>query len=545
MFSGKGLQYRFLLAWLLGAGLFSIVLGGFTYRFSVDRALRSGELSLEALLTAVEKTASIGAYTGDRLLLQEVVDGLSRSPLVANVQVHDAHGLPMMQSRTPVAQTDGASTPFRLQQVSVRRQLASPFDANEVVGILTLQANMAVLHRSANTEAGELVLLLLVQTVAIAFLLYLLAERFVSRPIVNLAQTLRHMQPGTGERLPIAKRHRDDEIGALIQGANTLLQANEEAMERERGLRAEMQAMERRYQQIFETSSAGIFVLSADGFLINCNPTARHMAALTPETTTHTIDFIKHTFAHDQRVRHLMHQALQSGEPEAADLVLRLPGNGEGSKRWVHCLFSVPRAQGLGTAQRQAQFIEGVMYDITDRKQREQATQHLAEHDPLTSLKNRTAARAVLELWLRQASLNRQSFNLLFIDLDGFKQINDEHGHAAGDMVLVTCAQRIQAAMRRESDLCARLGGDEFMMALQHTGPYDDQVKAVASGLIESINHPILLTDGAEVRVGVSVGIACYPQHGRDLEQLFAAADAAMYEIKRSGKNAFAFAVTA
>jgi diguanylate cyclase (GGDEF)-like protein len=128
------------------------------------------------------------------------------------------------------------------------------------------------------------------------------------------------------------------------------------------------------------------------------------------------------------------------------------------------------------------------------------------------------------------------------IDLDGFKQINDTHGHASGDEVLMACADRMRAAVRRSSDLIARLGGDEFLIALRDVGPGDAVLIQVMRALIDSLALPIRLSSGAEVRVGVSIGVACLPTHGAEPQQLVRAADEALYHVKRNGKLAFALA---
>jgi diguanylate cyclase (GGDEF)-like protein len=129
------------------------------------------------------------------------------------------------------------------------------------------------------------------------------------------------------------------------------------------------------------------------------------------------------------------------------------------------------------------------------------------------------------------------------VDLDGFKQINDEHGHQSGDEVLVACAERMRAAVRRSSDLVARLGGDEFLLALRDVGPGDAVLTQVMQNLLNGLSQPIRLTSGEEVRVGVSIGVAFQPTHAADPSALVRAADEALYHVKRNGKQAFALAL--
>mgnify|MGYP000963484019 CR=1 FL=1 len=132
---------------------------------------------------------------------------------------------------------------------------------------------------------------------------------------------------------------------------------------------------------------------------------------------------------------------------------------------------------------------------------------------------------------------------MLYLDLDGFKQVNDAFGHEVGDQVLVECARRMRAVIRRNTDLIGRHGGDEFVIALNNVGPQDDNLTEVACALIASLSAPIALRDGQTVRIGVSIGVATFPRHGLSARVLLQQADAALYEVKKTGKNSFALAL--
>jgi diguanylate cyclase (GGDEF)-like protein len=127
---------------------------------------------------------------------------------------------------------------------------------------------------------------------------------------------------------------------------------------------------------------------------------------------------------------------------------------------------------------------------------------------------------------------------VMFLDLDGFKEINDEHGHELGDLVMQATALRIKAEIR-ETDTVARIGGDEFIIILSSL-PEFEVAERIASGLIEQIVQPIRV-EKAEVVVSASIGISIYPENGTTAEDLIRSADKAMYQIKRQGKNNFGF----
>jgi diguanylate cyclase (GGDEF)-like protein/PAS domain S-box-containing protein len=351
-----------------------------------------------------------------------------------------------------------------------------------------------------------------------------------------MASALRRMTPGSGQRLHAPPGHERDEIGVLVAGANELLDSNERQLKVERQLRAEVESMEAQYRQIFDSSSAGIFVLNEGGRLINGNPTVSRVVGLSMNELRHLSedDFISRVFSQPEQVRQMIDEATRRGETISADLELVQQGD---ERRWVHCLISVQRADG--------QTVEGVIYDITERKSDENAVRHRAEHDALTQLKNRAGGQSTLERFVADAASRGAPLSVLCIDLDGFKQINDTHGHPSGDEVLVACAERMRMAVRRTSDLVARLGGDEFLIALRDVGPGEAVLIQVLRGLIDGLSLPIRVSTGEEVRVGVSIGVACLPTHGSDPQSLLRAADDALYHVKRNGKQAFALAVSA
>ncbi len=179
-----------------------------------------------------------------------------------------------------------------------------------------------------------------------------------------------------------------------------------------------------------------------------------------------------------------------------------------------------------------------VFSDITERKAHEEQFSYLAHHDPLTGLANRLALGMHLGHELAIARRNRTRVAVLFIDLDGFKPVNDRYGHAHGDSLLVTLAERLREHAR-ESDLVARLGGDEFVIVLE--GGFTDQnLATIAAGVVAAVSSPCALPAG-EVQVSCSIGIACAPQDGETPEALLASADAAMYRAKLAGRGRYVF----
>lgn len=181
------------------------------------------------------------------------------------------------------------------------------------------------------------------------------------------------------------------------------------------------------------------------------------------------------------------------------------------------------------------QNINAVLAEIQTHNQellaRQSALEQLALHDGLTGLPNRVYFGERLDRALLDARISGGSIGILYIDSDRFKEINDRYGHDIGDILLAELARRIRSAIR-DSDVVARIGGDEFTVLLAPIRDVSDAIR-VAEKILFALNATIKLENGTEIETGVSIGIACFPEHAADSEQLLRAADKAMYQAKQ------------
>jgi len=183
--------------------------------------------------------------------------------------------------------------------------------------------------------------------------------------------------------------------------------------------------------------------------------------------------------------------------------------------------------------------ILGIGRDITERKLAEEKIRHLANHDELTGLPTLRLGRDRLSGAIALARRNKTSAAVLYLDLDGFKEVNDSLGHKAGDHVLIEVGERLTQSVR-ETDTVARLGGDEFIIVLTQVTEETAYVM-VAEKVIKTLTRPIGI-NGQDVNISASIGIALYPDHGDTTDELIKQADGAMYGVKRKGKNNYAIA---
>jgi diguanylate cyclase (GGDEF)-like protein len=182
----------------------------------------------------------------------------------------------------------------------------------------------------------------------------------------------------------------------------------------------------------------------------------------------------------------------------------------------------------------------GLREEINERKKAEELLSEMANHDHLTNLPNRRRFENILEHAIMTSKKNKDKICVLFVDLDGFKQVNDKYGHNKGDLVLVTVAKRLSEAVK-SFDTVSRMGGDEFVIILQNVTCISE-IKEICHEIVTVVGKPILLDEEkTEATVTTSIGISIFQYDGETAEELISNADKAMYNAKKNGKNQFAF----
>lgn len=228
-----------------------------------------------------------------------------------------------------------------------------------------------------------------------------------------------------------------------------------------------------------------------------------------------------------QQVEDAVNNAVQNNHPYEIDHRILTP---DGQIRYVHEIGHV----SYNNNQQPIRMI-GTVLDITERKIAEEKIKQLAYHDSLTGLPNRSLLLDRLEIQLATAKRHKTKFALLFIDLDGFKQVNDQYGHKMGDKLLQEVACRLEDSTRK-MDTVARIGGDEFVVLVNELVP-PNAVQTVSEKILQTINRPFQLHSEITVNVSASIGVAIYPDDGHSADDLLTCSDNAMYSAKKEGKN--------
>lgn len=287
------------------------------------------------------------------------------------------------------------------------------------------------------------------------------------------------------------------------------------------------------YRTLVETSPDSVIVTDPQGIIVMANKGAARLLRVDSVEELLGVAAFDYVIEEDRgRVSENLQSASESHVIEAAECTLRLP-----------CGETIPVELSLSRIRDAAGEVDGFMAvarDITERRRAEETIHHLAYHDALTGLANRSLLIERLNEEIESATEDESSIGLLYMDLDGMKTINDTHGHAAGDEVLRDAAGRLRGLIREETDILARVGGDEFVLVLPRIKS-EEEVVRVTERILDSIKQPFTPT-AASCKLSMSIGIAIYPRDGKEIERLLGRADAAMYEAKERGGNDYTFA---
>jgi diguanylate cyclase (GGDEF)-like protein/PAS domain S-box-containing protein len=281
---------------------------------------------------------------------------------------------------------------------------------------------------------------------------------------------------------------------------------------------------------VFETSANAIIVTDKHNRIQQVNPAFTKMTGYTTTEVYGQSTTCLASGQHDQQFYQDMWKSIQKNSHWQGEVWNRKK-NGEIYVAWLS-ISTITDEEG-----EPAQYM-AILTDISSLQQDIENVRYLANYDSLTRLPNRLLFRDNLKQAEALSQRHQRIFALLFIDLDGFKPVNDRLGHAIGDQLLQGVAKRLQNCVR-ETDSIARLGGDEFTVILNHLKKAQDAAK-VASDIVRCLQKPFQL-NGHHVMVSASIGISIYPNNSQDIDTLIKQADSAMYEAKHAGKGCFCF----
>lgn len=381
--------------------------------------------------------------------------------------------------------------------------------------------------------ASVLTVFLLIATAA-TIGIYLVSRRVgsdLNQQLALLSKTAQELAASPSARSRVVW-NRPDEIGQLAKVFNLMvdslqdLQASLEKRVAERT--KELAASERHYASLAETAPVGIFRADSGGEWVYVNDLWCRMAELSGEEATGK-GWIKSIHPKDQdRVTKAWFSAINEGCPFKLEYRLKQRND---TTRWV-----VGQAAAIEDESGTILGYVGTVSDITDRKVAQDQLERMAHYDGLTQLPNRLLLMDRIHQALAHAKRANTMVAVCYIDLDGFKAVNDIYGHEAGDKLLIEVARRLTHTLRGD-DTVARLGGDEFVAVLPGLESVT-QCEEVLQRTITALSEPVSLDHGT-ARISASVGVSFYPITTEDVEVLLRQADQAMYAAKQAGKNQY------
>lgn len=488
-----------------------------------------------ALLLPARQQAEITRQTIAHLAEVGQVNGLDESQLVVAFSTYYRVADSWAKDRVEGNIAVGTGQDRLYQVASAQRQFNESLDHLQKK---LYQAHDFQLNR-VKAQAHLVTIVGLIGGILLCIVLFLInaviVRRFILRPLDQAVLAANRIT--AGDWFSKVSVHSSDEIGKLLGSIENLrshLLIEREEVER-RSVELQTELQQRKIAEIelsklskaVENSAAGIFIANAEGLVVYAN---QKFLTLTGYELADVIGQPSPLLVHgrqsevmDERWVALHHGSEWRGE-------FRIPCK-DGGAFWA----LVSLAAMLDDDQNIVHVV-GNVEDVSKQKESEEVINRLAFYDSLTALPNRRSFTESLPKLLESAEKSQKIAAVCYLDLDHFKEVNDTLGHAIGDSLLRTAAKRLQSALRSD-DFVARLGGDEFALVISNL---DDVSGAytVARKIIERMTTPFKL-DGRELTVTASIGIAFFPDHGTNADNLLKRADIALYYAKSLGRNNF------
>ena len=518
IFNSHSVYVQLLSYLFLAAIVFISVISFVSFHVELNNANSKAELMVHQIIDTIESSVSAAVYKNDALAAKEILKGLVHNDVVQKAVIRSDHGLLLIKIKDERV-VDGKE---------IIRELFSPDDSKKSIGQISVITNTDFSLQTAQYNAiGHALNSFVFMVLFLPFVVLVIRSLF-SNPLIRISDTLINIIAGEQDRIERLENNKNNEVDQLIVSINKILGELNAKISIQQALRKRVEAVEKKLRNIFQSTSAGLFLLDNNGNILTCTPTLLRILGFedTGLVSLNGQNFAAMFFKEPEQFQQMIKNVSELERLETQDLMLK--NDSEAKPLWVHCLLSKVEVGGVSR-------FEGVIFDISQRVASEKATQHEANYDALTGLLRRNVAELQLRKYLAS---NSKSVVVLMLDLDGFKKANDTYGHDAGDVVLKQTAKRLESCVRH-NDIVCRLGGDEFLIILFNC-TLATTAFSIAEEIITAIRMPVTINEKITVNIGVSIGIALFPTHGDNVEALLKSADDAMYQVKRNGKNGYA-----
>jgi diguanylate cyclase (GGDEF)-like protein/PAS domain S-box-containing protein len=475
------------------------------YKLTFNQEVAITQQSLGSLYKTIAATAGTAAYLAEKDLAQEVVDGLATNEVVLNAKMN-------FDNIEVFSNTNAFVEPMVFS-------IQSLFEAEKSIGTLVIAPNIQYIEERARQLALDNSKAMILQAFVVTIVAISVAFFLITRPMIGIAHALHKTVPGEGNRLTVPDFHQNSELGELVNDVNILLDKTEQQFIRERKLRQEIEALEKRFRMLFENSMSPIILIEPRGNIILFNVAFETiLEKLNLQLKKSFGPLLENLFVEPEKLLGSVELAFTNDEIATGEF--KLQTSEDSASVWVQVVVTSVVNEDL------REYYQITLHDISKRKKELESLAYQADYDKLTKLYNRQGLEKEINVFAKQ----KRPFCLALIDLNWFKRINDIYGHESGDEILIFVADRIKKTLRSQ-DFGGRWGGDEFVLLLD--GADEATTKDIVTRLVQRISKPYFLRKfNQNVAVGASVGAAFYPENGVKVQEIINLADQAMYIVK-------------
>ena len=508
----------------------------------IDFQVQATEISrlISRITESSKPPAARAVHTLDTMLAQEVATGLMRHDFIIAVTIEDELGNELATSSK--LRQESKTIWFTRQFTEDLKLYSSPLRIpghENVSGHISFVADMDAAFKPFYQQSLVLISIGLIRSFFLVLFLFIAFYYMLTKPLIRISSEMKSINPGSpGEQrlsVPLAG-HKKDELQQIVSSANQLLEAVDLALAKRRSVEVVLRKSEEHVRQIIDSLPVWVGARNRDGYYIFANKALADFLRTTPESMrgTHVSDFSDFYVTSTKDVVALDTRVIDT--KASAQVWEEVWKDRDGHERQMHTYVMPMEFYDETVAL-------VVSSDITDLKSAQQLMEHMAYHDALTDLPNRSYLIERLEEELLRSIKHNVYGALLFIDLDQFKNINDSLGHPVGDGVLKHVSERL-VAITSENDVVVRLGGDEFVIVLTELGVELSTAILKAEEIGEKIrtfvSEPYFHND-LELHVTCSVGIVLFPDEDTGVHELLRYADTAMYQVKDQGRDGIQF----
>ncbi|WP_321382978.1 sensor domain-containing diguanylate cyclase [uncultured Vibrio sp.] len=501
-----------LLALIFAVAIIFIPITSFiSYQYTYGEVQQLAQERVQRLVSMIRYNASMAAYLSDIDLASDITASLVGNPEIKGVRFS-------VDEDTLVISGEISRDKSDIEEV-----LTPPFGGAKL-GTLEVFLNRAYIHQQARDKGISLVIWQSFLVVTILLCVFVIFRQLVSRPLNQLLEQIRHAPVDGPLSANVIQVSSSDEIGFLAQNTHSLMNRISNFYRSEAAKNKQILKLERQFRIIFEHSHAGIALIDDSNQVYLANPSFK---AIFQYGEPHMNEVALLDLFDDKKEFESLLKDVREESPSAfRDFRLNRKED-----VWLRVICSRVDHEQKQSLQR---FVELVVYDISDRAHKEKAFVYNATHDALTGIYNRRGGDVRFRELCLSAEESGAHLVMIWLDLNDFKVVNDEHGHEAGDIVLKELSSRLRSILR-PNDIIARWGGDEFVVAI--TLEDISVLPSILSDIESAFTECIEINDDFFVSVGASIGVSTSLNIGYDVEQLLIRADQMMYRVKREGKN--------